>query len=58
MWTPDSIEKETPLVQASTAEVYTWGVGHVLKLFHELTPGMQMRPPLQGFRTKQFHLFA
>jgi tRNA A-37 threonylcarbamoyl transferase component Bud32 len=34
----DSIEKATLLARASTADVYAWGDGHVLKLFHERTP--------------------
>jgi hypothetical protein len=38
MESPDSIEKATLLAKASTADVYVWGVGHVLKLFHERTP--------------------
>lgn len=38
MKSPDSIEKATLLAKASTADVYAWGVGHVLKLFHERTP--------------------
>jgi len=35
---PDSIEKATLIAKASTADVYAWGVGHVLKRFHERTP--------------------
>jgi tRNA A-37 threonylcarbamoyl transferase component Bud32 len=35
---PDSNEKALLLARASTADVYTWGNGHVLKLFHERTP--------------------
>jgi len=38
MKSPDSVEKATLLAKASTADVYAWGVGHVLKLFHERTP--------------------
>jgi tRNA A-37 threonylcarbamoyl transferase component Bud32 len=38
MKSPDSIEKATLLAKASTADVYTWGLDHVLKLFHERTP--------------------
>ncbi len=34
----DSIEKARLLAKASTADVYAWGAGHVLKLFHEHTP--------------------
>jgi tRNA A-37 threonylcarbamoyl transferase component Bud32 len=34
----DVIEKATLLASASTADVYAWGAGHVLKLFHERTP--------------------
>jgi len=32
------IEKATLLAKASTADVYVWDAGHVLKLFHERTP--------------------
>lgn len=35
---PDSIEKAALLAKASTADVYAWGEGQVLKLFHERTP--------------------
>ncbi len=35
---PDSIEKSTLIARASTAEVYAWGAGQVLKLFHERSP--------------------
>ena len=38
MKSPVSIEKATLLAKASTADVYAWGIGHVLKLFHERTP--------------------
>ena len=38
MESPDSISKATLLAKASTADVYDWGVGQVLKLFHEHTP--------------------
>jgi len=31
-------EQRTLLAKASTADVYAWGDGHVLKLFHERTP--------------------
>jgi tRNA A-37 threonylcarbamoyl transferase component Bud32 len=35
---PDSIEKAILLARASTAEVYAWGNGQVLKLFHGRSP--------------------
>ncbi len=35
---PDTIEKATRIARASTAEVYAWGAGQVLKLFHERSP--------------------
>jgi Ser/Thr protein kinase RdoA (MazF antagonist) len=35
---PASIEKATLLANASTADVYAWGVGRVLKLFYEHVP--------------------
>lgn len=38
MKSTDSIEKTTLLASGSTADVYAWGVGHVLKLFKERTP--------------------
>jgi tRNA A-37 threonylcarbamoyl transferase component Bud32 len=38
MESPDSIEKAPLIAKASTADVYVWGTGHVLKLFHERTP--------------------
>jgi len=38
MKSTDSIDKATLLAKASTADVYAWGVDHVLKLFHERTP--------------------
>jgi len=34
----DSIEKAALIAKASTADVYVWSVGHVLKLFHERIP--------------------
>jgi len=34
----DSIEKATLLAKGATADVYGWGVGHVLKLFLERIP--------------------
>jgi aminoglycoside phosphotransferase (APT) family kinase protein len=38
MKSPDSVEKTTLLARASTADVYAWSDGRVLKLFHERTP--------------------
>ncbi len=38
MKSTDSIEQATLLANGATAEVYAWGVGHVLKLFLEHTP--------------------
>lgn len=35
---PDSIKQAILLAKASTADVYAWGSGYVLKLFHEHTP--------------------
>jgi len=35
---PDSIESAPLLARGTTADVYAWGVGHVLKLFRECTP--------------------
>jgi tRNA A-37 threonylcarbamoyl transferase component Bud32 len=38
MKSADAIEKALLLASASTADVYVWGVGHVLKLFKERIP--------------------
>jgi hypothetical protein len=38
MGSPGSIENATLLARASTADVYAWGAGHVLKLFFARTP--------------------
>ena len=34
----NSIEQATLLAKGTTADVYAWGVGHVLKLFRQRLP--------------------